>query len=277
MDSSHANVDVAPTSLPERRRRVGGTRGLALFAWTGGVGSIALLAIEYRLRILHPASLLFLLLLAMTVMPALAAVAFALFRRSKDQARQDRWRWTVAALIPAIVWTAWGTYAYHAFSTREIPRNLPMRLIEVAGASAHEARAVYLFPHRIETPRLVMFYDDAVTDPRRDADEMDRHVARMESLTGLRLREKIFLVRGPIFAGRHVCFQGLAFGSAGGGIDYVDRHELAHAIMSQQGQLDTDPPTLLGEGWAESQSVAPEELAKGALAAKKFVTGFYVA
>lgn len=269
MDPVTPDPNSPPPGPEGSSRRLVSARRLALVAWTGGVLSILLLVIEYRLSVLHPASLLFLLLLGMAIVPALAALVLALSRRTRHP------RWAIAAVAPLAVWAALGGYGYHAFSTRDIPRNLPMRLIEMAGASVMEARAAYLFPHRIETPRLIMFYRDSVPDPRRDAAEMDRHVARMEELTGLRLREKIFFVRGPVIADRHECFLGLAFGSAGGRVDAVDYHELAHGIMSQHARPDGDPPTMLAEGWAESQSVSSDELARRALQAKIFITSWY--
>jgi hypothetical protein len=177
----------------------------------------------------------------------------------------------LAAVVPAIIWAAWGGYAYDRFSRREIPRNLPMRLIEMAGASVMEARVVYLWPHRLETQRLVMFYGNDVTDPQRDAGAMDQHVARMEDLTGLRLRSKIFYVRGPIFSGRHVSFRGLAFGFSRSPANNVDRHELAHAVIGQHEQPGSDPPTLLSEGWAESQSITSVVLANSALRHRQMI------
>lgn len=261
--------DPSPTSSRPVSDEAGlgfrGQRRRAAIAWTGGVLSVVLLAIEYRLRVLHPASVLFLFFMALTLGPALAAVAFALWRVVTGNYRHMSPRWTIAAVLPAIGWATWGAYGFRILHTREVPRNLPMRLLEMAGASVMEARAVYLMPHRIETSRLIMFYDDGIPDPQRDAAEMDQHVARMETLTGLRFRTKIFLVRAPILANRHVSFLGLAFGSSQGPAGYVDRHELAHAVIGQHGGLSADPPTLLGEGWAESQSKSSEQLAEEAV------------
>jgi hypothetical protein len=41
----------------------------------------------------------------------------------------------------------------------------------------------------MESERLVMFYDDRVTDPQRDLEAMDQHVAQLETITGKPLRE----------------------------------------------------------------------------------------
>ena len=250
----------------------GGQRRRAAIAWTGGVLSVVLLAIEHRLRVLHPASVLFLFFMVLTLGPALAAVAIALWRVAVGQWRHISPWWTIAAILPAIGWASWGAYGFRALHTREVPRNLSIRLLEIAGASVMEARAVYLMPHRIETSRLIMFYDDGIPDPQRDAAEMDQHVARMETLTGLRLRTKIFLARAPVLANRHVSFLGLAFGSSQGPAGYVDRHELAHAVIGQHGGLGADPPTLLAEGWAESQSKSSEQLAEEAVNLRSLIS-----
>jgi hypothetical protein len=65
-----------------------------------------------------------------------------------------------------------------------------------------EAQAVSLYPRRTETRHLVMFYDDRVAHPRRDAEAMERHVSRLEAMTGRPLRAKIYWVRGPLLGKR---------------------------------------------------------------------------
>jgi len=233
-----------------------------------------LLLIEHALRVLHPASILFLSLATLTLGAPLVAVFLGVRRWfSGDRRARSRW-WTAVAIGPLGLCAAWGAYAYQRNRQRDVPKNLPMQLIVVAAASVIEARLEFLSPHRIETERLVMFYDDRVKDPWRDADAMDRHIARMEALTGLRLRTRIFYVRGPLFDDRHMSFLGLAFGSSESPPGYVDMHELAHATIGQSATNDCDPPTLLTEGWAESQSHPRAALAAHALEQRDMVSRF---
>jgi len=92
----------------------------------------------------------------------------------------------------------------------------------------------------------------------------ERHVARPEVLTGMRLRSKIYWVRGLLLGRGRMACRGLALGSDRSPNDWdtadhpdrlsVDRHELAHAVLHQRLAPDSDPPTLLSEGWAESQA-----------------------
>ena len=257
--------------MSDQRRKIRhGALGAGV-AWVAGALSIVLLEVERRLAVLHPASLLFIILILLAFVPGIVAVATAAGRLVLGRWRNIAWRWTFAAVVPGLVWIAGAIYAVHQFNRRDIPRTWALRVIEIAGASVMEARAVYLSSGRVETPRLVMFYDAGVTDPRGDAEAMDRHVAEMERLTGLTLRSKIFYVRGPMFSGRHVSFRGLAYGSAQSPARYVDRHELAHALIGQHEVPDSYPPTLLVEGWAESQSNTSQDLARGALHQREMV------
>jgi hypothetical protein len=68
-----------------------------------------------------------------------------------------------------------------------------------------------------------------------------------------------------------LALSGLALGSSSSPADHRDRHELAHAILYQAEYPDTDPPTLLTEGWAESQSVASVTLAKSAARCRSYI------
>ena len=138
----------------------------------------------------------------------------------------------------------------------------------MAAAAVMEAEAARTFPYRMESKRLVMFYDERIRSPQSDLEEMDRHVASLETLTGKPLREKIHWVRGKILGRGRIAMRGLALGSTESpegkagthefgpdfGPLYLDRHELAHAVIHQLQPPDADAPTLLIEGWAESQS-----------------------
>jgi hypothetical protein len=91
-------------------------------------------------------------------------------------------------------------------------------------------------------------------------------VADMEERTGLPLRAKIYWARGPLLGQRGLCCFGIALGTDESPTNELDRHELAHALLNQHYTTATQPPTLLSEGWAVSQALAPHpaDLAAGA-------------
>lgn len=240
-------------------------------AWAAGVLSVALLLVERQLRVVHPLSALFLILLAVTFGAALAALVRGLWRLRRGPHRPRVIAWAALGLLPPLFWAALGWYGQQQWASRNVPHNLPSALVKRAGASAMEAQASYLYPHRLETDRLVMFYDDHVTDPRGDIEAMDRHVAGLEQATGLPLRAKIWWVRGSLLGQEGIALGGLALGSLKSPADHRDRHELAHAVIYQGEYPDTDPPTLLTEGWAEAQSVDSETLAGDATRFRRYV------
>jgi hypothetical protein len=225
----------------------------AALAWLSWLLSIVLLWGQDVLGIVHPQALLFLGLVVVTFGAALVAAGCGLWRAMRGPRRVWAFAWMLVGLLPILCWVGLGGYTARQHRTRDHPNNLPFRLVKSAAASLMELQAWYCYQHRLETERLIMFYDDQVTDPTADAAAMDRHVARMEELTGKRLRAKIYWVRGRLLGRSGFCNHGVVSGSSDSPVGSLDRHELAHAVLSQHETPDTDPPTLLGEGWAVSQ------------------------
>jgi hypothetical protein len=246
-------------------------RRRAIAAWVGWCLSVAFLWVEHRLHVLHPYALPWLLLLTLTVGAALAALLRGLWRLLRGPRRPAALAWTLAGSTPAVLWLALASYGFHQWGKRQVPHNLPWSLAQMAGASLMETQARFTYPHRLESQRLVMFYDDRVTDPEGDIQEMDRHVAAMEEKTGLHLRTKIYLVRGKLLGLNGLCILSLSLGSWQSPASSLDRHELAHAVLYQHYSPDTDPPMLLVEGWAESLSQNSKTLAEQALSHRQFL------
>jgi hypothetical protein len=251
----------SPDVLRPLRRR-------AAVAWAGGVLSLGLVWGEHRLGVLHLWALPFVALLLLTFAPGVGALARGLWRLLRGPRCGPSLTWALVAALPAAAWVTLGWYGFHQWGRREVTLHLPDILVRAAGASLMEGEAHYLYPHRLETGRLVMFYGEGLSDPRGDAEAMDRHLARLEALTARPLRTKVHWVRGPLLGQRYLSLYGLALGSARSPASQVDRHELAHAVLYQQYAPDTDPPTLLAEGWAEAQSQDGPPLATQALAAR---------
>jgi hypothetical protein len=195
MEPTNGPLEAPPDVLRPLRRR-------AAVAWAGWALAIGLLWGEHQLRVLHPFSVPLLLLLVVTFAAALGALARGLVRALRGPRRAAVLAWTATALLPALLWLALGWYGFHEWGKREVPHNLPVTLVKMAGASLMEARARYLYPHRLETDRLVMFYGDGLADPQGDAEAMDRHFARLEEMTGLPHRTKVWWVRGPLLGQR---------------------------------------------------------------------------
>jgi hypothetical protein len=246
-----------------------------LLAWLSTFLSLALLGTEDFLNIVHPYGLLLVVLLIVAVGSSLLVLCSGLGQVARGPRRGRAAGWLLFGLLPILGFSAMGGYAANCTRNHERPHNTPYRLMQMAGGSLMEPHAKYLYPHHKESERLVMFYGDGVDDPDGDLAEMEKHVARLEELTGRKLRDKVYWVRGSMVGFDQICNRGLAEGSSKGPAGDDDRHELAHAVLSQHETRKTDPPTLLIEGWAVSQETGGDRarLANDALTARGGASG----
>jgi hypothetical protein len=240
-------------------------RRCAMMGWLAWALSVGLLWRQHRAGVLHPAAVLFAALLAVTVSAALVGTADGLWRTVRGPRRRAAAAWGLVCFLPLALWAGLASYTLRlAAAGRAFPKNIVSDVAGMAVASLMEGWAHLAYPHRLESRRLVMFYDDRVTRPHRDLEAMDRHVAGLEAATGRPLRAKIHWVRGELFGRRQMAIRGLALGSSQSPDDWetadhpiglsVDRHELAHSVVHQLQPPDADPPTLLIEGWAEAHA-----------------------
>ena len=231
---------------------------------------LALLLFQWRRAVLHPTFILFIVLTVLAIMAAMAALGLVVWRLIRFSNRRATALWGCAAILPLVLFAVPFESVRGQWAERQVPRGALGHIVIITAASIMEGHAAYLYPHRLETERLIMFYHD-LSRPQLDAEMMDHHVAQLETKVGYSLRSKIHWVRGSLIGQGNCSFLGLALGSTESpdwaqNQDHLDRHELAHAVIAQQRPVSADPPMLLHEGWAESQSgVSSIELAGRAL------------
>jgi hypothetical protein len=257
--------------IPRARSASVALRYSCLAVWLALALLAALLFAQWRRSVLHPAFVP-VVLLATTAVTA-AAVALALFgwQLIRSTNRGATLLWGGAAILPLILFAMPFESARRQWAQRQLPHGPIGNMVVVTAGALMEGQATHSYPHRLETERLVMFYHE-LDRPQLDADAMDRQVAQLETKVGQPLRSKIHWVRGSLIGQSKCSFLGLALGSTSSPTDwsgnegYLDRHELAHAVINQQRPVNADPPMLLHEGWAESQSgLSSAELAARAL------------
>jgi hypothetical protein len=246
-------------------------RGAAV-AWAAGLAALALTWGQHRWQVPHPHPLPLTLLLGAMTLATFASVGSGLWRAARGPRRLPALLWAAGSLLPPSAWAAVGLYAQAQWRERWVPNDLPMNLARVLGVTFMRLEAGVAYPNRLETARLVMLYD-RLDEPRRDADAMDRHLARIEGMLGGPPRAKVYWVRGrlPRLGLGDLSLHGLALGSGASPPDWesggaLDRHELAHAAIDLYRARDADPAYVLHEGWAEAQSgVGSAVLARRAL------------
>jgi hypothetical protein len=253
-----------------------------VLAWTAWLLTNGLLWAEYQFSVLHPYSVLFAILLLLVVIPTLFNVAYGLWRLVRGPSRRRVSGLLAIAFIPVLLWSALAIQGLTVSRRKDHSQGMLWGILCQTMASITELELKYTssYPHRLEREHLVMWYDNRVTSPERDIEAMERHVARLMKMTETPLRSKIYWVRGELAGLSRMAIFGLALGSSTSRSDWesaddpdnpsVDRHELAHAVLHQRYKPDTDPPTLLEEGWADSQSgLKPERLAFFALHSRR--------
>ena len=186
-----------------------------VIAWASWTTSIGLLYVEDRKGVLHPYSLTFLLLIALVFASGLFGLTSGLRRCYLGPHRRAALCWGIVAFVPSLLWIWLAMFGLREASNGDAPNTLPWKLVVMATASGMEAQARWMYPHRFETDHLVMFYDERVRHPQRDAEAMERHVARLEAVTGVTLRAKIHWVRGQLLGRGRMACRGLCSGVTG--------------------------------------------------------------
>lgn len=256
-------------------------RRAALGAWVCGLASVGLAWAQARWYVFHPHYLPPCLLFAGLGIAIFVALLGCLWRFARGPRRVRAATLAVVAMLPAAFWAYVGVDAQRNHRRRLVPNTFPMRLAQVMGAAFMRADVDRRYRHRLESKRLVMFYDprnpdhpERVDRPEEDLAAMDAHLARLEQILGGTISSKVYWVRGRALGLEHLSFHGLSLGTAwspGVGRPYRgDRHELAHAAIDSFRVPGSDPPCLLHEGWAMAQcGDGWPELAKAAADARR--------
>lgn len=240
-----------------RLKRLDPLAGATLLVWLAWLVGSAVVFWQFRARVMHPHFFPLVPLMLVQVVAAATAVCLGLWRLVRGPRRLAAASWTSAAVIPILLWVAHTSYVFGCLDRSTLPKNLATKTALVVGASLMDVEARFRYPRRLEGERVVMIYD-RVDHPREDVAAMDRHVTKLERLLGRTLPGKVHWVRGNLlgFQGGRA-FQGIAMcgpeARGPGRLSRLDRHEAAHIVLNQHLPPDADPPTVLIEGWAESQ------------------------
>ena len=239
-------------------------RQATLGAWLFGLASIGLAWVQARWYVFHPHYLPLCLLFIGLAASTLLALACCLWRIIRGPHRTHAATLAAVAMLPAGFWADVGITAKRSFERRWVPNTCTMRLAKVMGAMLMCAEMDLEYRHRLETNRLVMYYDprhpehpERVDRPEQDLAAMDRHLARLEHILGGKIAAKVYWIRGRSLGVEFASFHGLSLGSAWSpetvGNYRGDRHELAHAALDWFRVPGSNPPYVLHEGWAMAQ------------------------
>lgn len=230
---------------------------LTLLIWLAFVGCITLFALFWRTGHWHPHAVWAILSLVLTLVPLTLLTFVTLVRMICGPARLRTLGWLFIGATPIVWFATYFASIYEAAATRK-PLNLSpsLRITALWASSLMDAEARWRYPRWSPGQHTVLI--DAGT-PAEDAAlmaAMDDHVKAMAKLLGQPVpKAEIAWVRGSLLgqSGRSVGAWSLC-GPGSAELNYMDRHEVAHALIATLAGPDHDPPFVLVEGWAESQS-----------------------
>ncbi len=167
--------------------------------------------------------------------------------------------------MPNLWMAAYIQYLFVFASGRNHPPNILVNMASPMSSLIGEPIVRVKYPFRHEGERFVMFSDSDSPNAKRIT-AMDAHIRAMEKSLGAKSAYKVYWVRGPVYGlhGRYVCGWSLgepanAPADGADGLNYMDRHEVAHFVLDQLLARPDHVPMLLQEGWAEANS-GPERV-----------------
>ena len=237
---------------------------LALSVWIAVLAMIVLFTTFWRTGYVGPQLLWGVLSLAVVLIPFLCVATSTLWRCIRGPGRLRAIGWLLIGATP-LVWIVAYVGQLMIDANQRVPMwiGTPARVTAVCVSSffAIEARCRYSTWTR---GRYAVLIDDGHSPkPEKLVAEMDRHIEAMAQRLGQPVPQVDFLwVRGSIFGftGKTIYLWAICGDihrwpwETPANLCYVDRHEVAHALITALSGPDQYPPCLLVEGWAESQS-----------------------
>ncbi len=231
------------------------TAKLALIVWAAVGASIALSFLFWRIWYIRPHAFWAVLSVATISFPMMG-LAWCVVRGPN---RLRALGWLLIGATP-LVWL--GTYFTNlsivAKTRAPIAFNAPLRTTMTWVSSILDLEARWRYPRWTHGQHSVLMDAGQTPDADRLVEEMDDHLEAMAKLLGKSVPDDKF----PWVRGSLVWHNRRAIGLwALCGLDdnpseltYLDRHENAHTLMTALAGPDHDPPFVLLEGWAETQS-----------------------
>jgi len=215
---------------------------------------------------------------AVGVLAGIAVLLVGVWRSLFGPRRRSMFGWVVVGILSLVLWAVLVGYMFFEQGRRNLPNTHFHKVGRMASVTLLKAHARIQFPYRLESDRLVMYYNDRIVQPADDMTAMDAHLTRLEMVLGRRQQSKIHWVRGSALGMSGMSIHSVALASHASPASDLDRHELAHSFLYQFSDRGGEPPMLLLEGWAMAmdghderlrRDNRPEPMAMTALDARK--------
>ncbi len=235
---------------------------LAVLVWSAWLGLVGLMLVLLRLDVWHPPVLPIMALFALLAASALSLLVAGWWRLIRGPRRAQALAWLLMGLAPLGFVAGHAMYGLKVALSRQLDLKLPLRMVIPIGESVLELIAGFSYPERTIGERVVMISSPLPEEVAREqVAMMDRHIEAVESRLGRTSTRRAYWVRGPVLGLEGRAVHAVCLGSRPDegppdfdGLTHVDRHEIAHVVLSQFGTMDVEPPAVLIEGWADANS-----------------------
>jgi hypothetical protein len=213
----------------------------------------------WRLGYARPHGLWALVSVGLVFIPLLALIISGVWQAWRGPQRLAACGWMLVGVTPLIWIAVFGMELNIKAQAREpLTLTAPVRMIAAWSCALLDLQARWKYPRWTHGRHLVQIDSGEVAEAEQLVHKMDEHLARMASLLEQPMPNvELAWVRGSLV--RHDARAVLAWGLCGrdgepAELTGLDRHEMAHTLITMLGGPDQDPPFVLVEGWAESQS-----------------------
>ena len=230
-----------------------------VIVWLLVVATTSVYCLFVKADVWRPAFMWWLLTSGAIVLSA----AYAAFLVVRQMFRKSHRTWSIAIFMGSLTPLIWcGAYAWSTIAVAnnrgDLNLTLPTRALGLWVCGYFEMEARWRYP-RITEGQHVQLFDDGKT-PNVDllVGRMDQHIEAMATLLGHPVpKTKTVWVRGSLLGQDARSVGAWAICNPRNettGLQYVDKHEVAHSLITLMCPATVDMPMLLAEGWAQSQS-----------------------
>jgi len=136
--------------------------------------------------------------------------------------------------------------------------SLPVRAFGIWVGDYFEIEASWQYPRLTEGEHVQLFDSGKLENPEQLTLQMDEFIQQLlQSLDAEPTRWKSAWVRGKLFGqtGRAVGLWAIcSVDKDSEQLAWLDKHEVAHTVITSLCEIDQDPPMVLAEGWAVANS-----------------------
>jgi len=235
-------------------------RRLAVTVWAMWLSLLVVLAGLLSLRVWHPHYLAVTPLLILFAVCATALIGRSLWQLARGRRRVSSLAWLLIGVAPLWFLAGHIVYGLQTAYGRSVHLSYPLKVLAPLAESLMDLEARFRHPHRTVGEKVVMISQPVADAPDQVA-AMDEHIRQLEKRLGRQLESRVHWVRGPLLGMQGKAIVGLCMGTRPEeavpdqqGLDPMDRHEVAHCVISMLCPPSSEPPALLIEGWAEANS-----------------------